>query len=131
MAKKTARKGGTAEANGHGATGKRGEKTAAIKEYLESNRQARPKEVVGALKERGIVVSSNMVSMVKARMGIRRARRRARQAAASNHPAAATHASNAAGLEAALVLYKAARESADVPGTKIRQAFLKLVEILG
>lgn len=131
MAKRTARKGGAAETNGNGASGKRGEKTAAIKAYLQHNRRAMPKEVVSALKEQGVEVSSNMVSMVKARLGIRRARRRARQAAAANHPAAESHASNAAGLESAMLLYKAARESSEVSPAKIRQAFLQLVEIFG
>lgn len=131
MAKRAGRKPEAGDMNGHGASGKRGEKTAAITEYLQGNRRAMPKEVVGALKEKGIEVSSNMVSMVKARLGIRRARRRARHSAATNHPAAAAHASNAHGLEAALTLYKAARESSEVPATKIRQSFLALVEILG
>lgn len=40
-------------------------KSAAVREYLKGNKQAKPKEIVAALKERGVDVSPNMVSMIR------------------------------------------------------------------
>lgn len=120
----------------------RGAKTKAIKEYIGAHKKAKPKEVVAALKEQGIDVSPNMVSIIRARLKVRSARRRARGAGTSADTGAAGEggpqaesrirsADKAAGLEAALTLYKAAASSRDVSNDKVRKAFLSLVELLG
>ena len=44
---------------------KRGAKSAAIREYLAANPGAMPKEVVAALKNKGLKVSAQMVSVLK------------------------------------------------------------------
>lgn len=124
MAKRGPRK----QSDGGGVTLERGAKTRAVRQYLKDNKGAMPKAVVAALAEQGISVSPNMVSITKAKMGIRRAKRRVKQAA-NEGTAAPSQANKAAGLEAALTLYKAAREHGT--STKVRQAFLALVEILG
>lgn len=58
---------------------KRGAKSAAIREFLAANPGAMPREVVAALKDKGIRVSSPMVSVLKGKMkggsGLRGARR--------------------------------------------------------
>jgi hypothetical protein len=56
---------------------KRGAKSAAIREYLEANPGAMPKEVVAALKKKGLKVSAQMVSVLKGKAngGGRRGRR--------------------------------------------------------
>ena len=117
------------EASDNGAAKlERGAKTKAIRTYLTENRGAMPKAVVTALGAQGITVSPNMVSITKAKMGIRRANRRVKRAV-SEGTTAPSQVNKAAGLEAALTLYKAAREHGSSP--KTRQAFLALVEILG
>jgi hypothetical protein len=134
MAKKSTRKAdhsAAAGANGSGDGSRRGEKSEAIRQYFKTHKHAMPKEVVASLKEKGLTVSPNMVSMIKAKLGIKRVKRSARLAAEANHASAGTEARHAAGLDAALTLYKAAREQSDVPASKIRQSFLALVEILG
>src|SRR4051812_32464293 len=57
---------------------KRGAKSAGIREYLEANPGAMPREVVAALKEGGLKVSAQMVSVLKGKTngGGRRGRRR-------------------------------------------------------
>lgn len=110
----------------------RGAKTKAVKEYLAGHRKAGPKEVVAALKEQGIDVSPNMVSIIKARSEVRKAKRRAGASdAAESATAPISPSVKAAGLDAALVLYKAAASSHDVSGGKVRQALLSLVDLLG
>lgn len=101
-------------------------KSAAIREYLSAHQGAKPKEVVAALKERGIDVSPNVVSIVKAKVKIKSARKK--RATGDGGPA--VQAGQADGLDAALTLYKAA-QGRDVPATLVRRAFLKLVETLG
>ena len=58
---------------------KRGAKSAAIREFLEANPGAMPKDVVGALKAKGLRVSSQMVSVLKGKLngssGTRQGRR--------------------------------------------------------
>lgn len=105
-------------------------KSAAIREYLGTNSEAKPKEIVAALKERGIDVSPNMVSIVKAKTKVKAAKRQAKAASAGRDEGAAMKASQAGGLDAALTLYKAA-QGQDVGSNRIRQAFLTLVELLG
>jgi len=105
-------------------------KSQAIRDFLVGNKKAMPKEVVAALKETGIDVSPNMVSMVKAKAKVKRARRRAKEAVASHDSTAGAKSSNSAALDAALILYKAARGQ-EVAGAKVRQSFLLLVEALG
>lgn len=60
-------------------TGKNGDakvnKSAAIRDYLKANKKAMPKQIVAALKEKGIDVSPNMVSIIKAKSKVKRARR--------------------------------------------------------
>jgi hypothetical protein len=105
-------------------------KSAAIRDYLSSHRDAKPKEVVAALKEQGIDVSPNVVSIVKAKTKIKAARRGAKRAAAAHEAGAADRTKQAGGLDAALTLYKAA-QGQEVPSPKVRSAFLTLVELLG
>lgn len=101
-------------------------KSAAIREYLSVHADARPKDIVAALAEKGITVSPNMVSIVKAKTKIKSARRQAAKSADNG----AKNASQAGGLDAALVLYQAA-QGRITPPARVRQAFLTLVEVLG
>lgn len=104
-------------------------KSAAVREYFKAHKKAMPKEVVAALKEQGIDVSPNMVSMIKAKAKVKRATRQTKEAVAAGS-ATTKQKGDSAALEAALVLYKAARGQEAQP-TKVRQAFLLLVETLG
>lgn len=101
-------------------------KSAAIREYLKSNADAKPKEIVAALAEKEITVSPNMVSIVKAKTKVKSARRQAAKSAESGEKTAP----RADGLDAALVLYQAAQGRV-IPPARIRQAFLTLVELHG
>ncbi len=105
-------------------------KSAAIRDYLKANKKAMPKQIVAALKEKGIDVSPNMVSIIKAKSKVKRARRQATAATAAHESGARSKSSKADGLDAALILYKAA-QGQEAPATKIRAAFLRLVELLG
>ena len=58
------------------AKAKRGETSAAIREYLAANGGAKTKDVVAALKQQGIQVSGPMVSTIKGKLGSRPARKR-------------------------------------------------------
>ena len=98
-------------------------KSAAIRDYLAASPEAKPKEIVAALAEKGITVSPNMVSIVKAKTKIKSARRKANS---SNGDGGADRS----GLDAVLVLYKAA-QGQDVAKPRARQAFLTLVDLLG
>ena len=120
MAKKSKSAGGATKVN----------KSALIREYLETHKDAKPKEIVAVLKEKGVVVSPNMVSIVKAKAKVKRARRQAKEAKASHDSSAGAKAAGAAGLDAALTLYKAAQGHETQPA-KVRAAFLTLVEQLG
>ena len=124
MAKKVRRK--TAKVNGSGKVNK----SQAIRDYLGVNKNAMPKDIVAGLKEQGVEVSPNMASMVKAKMKIRRAKRQAKQAVADHDATAGSKSKNSAALDAALILYKAARGQ-EVQPTKVRHAFLLLVESFG
>ncbi len=95
-----------------------------------AHKGAMPKETTAALKEKGIDVSPQMVSMVKAKWKVKKARRRATQAVAADDATAGAQTNRAAGLDAALSLYKAA-QGIGTSKNKIREAFLLLVEILG
>ncbi|MBL9084756.1 MAG: hypothetical protein JNK76_23325 [Planctomycetales bacterium] len=99
-------------------------KSAAIRDYLAASPEAKPKEIVAALAEKGITVSPNMVSIVKAKTKIKSARRKANS---SNGDGGADRSG---GLDAVLVLYKAA-QGQDVAKPRVRQAFLTLVDLLG
>ena len=121
MAKKSKSAGGTAA---------KVNKSAMIREYLETHKDAKPKEIVAVLKEKGVVVSPNMVSIVKAKSKVKRAKRQAKEAKASHDSSADAKAAGAAGLDAALTLYKAA-QGHETAAPKIRAAFLTLVEQLG
>ncbi len=105
-------------------------KSAAIRDYLKAHKGAMPKETVAALKANGIDVSSQMVSVVKAKLKIKKVQRRADQAVASKDSTAGAQTSRVAGLDAALLLYKAAK-GVETPVSKVREAFLLLVETLG
>jgi len=105
-------------------------KSAMIREYFKAHLNAKPKEIVAALKEKGVDVSPSMISIVKAKAKVKRARRRAKEADVSHHSSAGAKAVGSFGLDAALTLYKAA-QGQDIPTAKIRQAFLTLVEQLG
>lgn len=100
-------------------------KSAAIREYLKSNADAKPKDIVAALAEKGITVSPNMVSIVKAKTKVK-SRRQAAKSADNGEKSAP----RADGLDAALVLYQAAQGRV-IPPVRIRQAFLTLVELHG
>lgn len=105
-------------------------KSALVREYLKGHKRARPKEIVAALKEQGIDVSPNMVSMIRAQSKVKRAVREAAEAKASHSPKAGEKLTQADGLDAALTLYKAAQGQA-TPTAKLKAAFLKLVDIMG
>ena len=105
-------------------------KSAAIRDYLKAHKGAMPKETVAALKANGINVSPQVVSMVKAKLKIKKAQRRANRAVASQDSTAGAQTSRVAGLDAALLLYKAA-QGVETPVTKVREAFLLLEETLG
>ena len=104
-------------------------KSAAIRDYLKAHKGAMPKEIVPAMKAKGIDVSPQMVSMIKAKQKIKQAQRRAKEAPADDATAGAK-TNRAAGLDAALLLYKAS-QGIETPKNKIRGAFLLLVEMLG
>lgn len=127
MAKKTRRtKASKSEAAPVAVAEAKVNKSAAIREYLNAHADARPKDIVAALAEKGITVSPNMVSIVKAKTKIKSARRHAVKSADNG----AKNASQAGGLDAALVLYQAA-QGRITPPARVRQAFLTLVEVLG
>jgi hypothetical protein len=126
MAKKSATKNSGTGTN----DGAKINKSAAIREYLAAHKNAKPKEIVAALKEKGIDVSPNMASIVKAKTKIKAAKRSAVDATAAHETGAAAKSHQAGGLDAALTLYKAA-QGQDIARPKIRQAFLTLVERLG
>jgi arginine repressor len=115
--------------SGNGAAPERGQKSAAIRAYLQANRNAKPKEIMEALKAQGIEVSPNMVSIVKAKAGIKKAKRNAQAATASKDSTAAAQTTRSNGLEAALLLYKAAKGQ-EVQPKQVTAAFLSLVELL-
>lgn len=123
MAKKTRAK-AAAPAASTGDEKVRGSKTAAIKDYMAAHKGAMPKEIVAALKEQGIEVSPNLVSIIRAKMKVKGAKTKAAKTGTAP-------TGNAAALDAALTLYKAARSSPEGNGTKTRQAFLLLVETFG
>ncbi len=108
----------------------RGAKSAAIRQYLKAHKSARPKEVVAALKAQGTEVSPNMVSIIRAKAGVKKARRKATQAVADHDKTAGSQMTRAAALEAALTLYKAA-QGMETAQPAIRKAFLRLVDVLG
>lgn len=105
-------------------------KSAAVREYLKGHKQARPKAIVAALKESGIDVSPNMVSMIRAQSKVKRAVREAAEAKASQSSNAGAKLTQADGLDAALTLYKAA-QGQPTPTAKLKAAFLKLVDVMG
>jgi hypothetical protein len=128
MAKKKSKPPSSASTNG-GAKPQHGAKSAAVRDYLLANKDAKPKEIVEALKAQGIDISPNMVSIIKAKAGIKKAKRSAQAAVASNDKTAGAQTSKSNGLEAALMLYKAARGQ-DVQPKQVTTAFLSLVEML-
>jgi len=105
-------------------------KSAAVRDYLKGHKQARPREIVAALKEQGIDVSPNMVSMIRAQSKVKRAVREAAEAKASHSSNAGAKLTQADGLDAALTLYKAA-QGQETPTAKLKAAFLRLVDIMG
>lgn len=60
-------------------------KSAAIREYLSSNPDAKPKEIVAALKKDRIRVSPQMVSTIKGKVGSPKKRGRKPTVAANGH----------------------------------------------
>ena len=108
----------------------RGGKSEAIRVYMRANPEAKPKAVTAALAEQGIEVTPNLVSIVKAKMGIRRAKRRYRRAMANNETVSSGEANRATSLDNVLTLYKAARGQ-EIPSARVRAAFLSLVEAFG
>lgn len=109
---------------------KRGTKSAAISTYLKAHKGALPKQVVAELKKEGMQVSPDMVSVIRAKAGVKKARRQATQAVAAHDKAATKKVDQATALEAVLTLYKAAR-GMSVAGSKLRNSFLLLVDVLG
>ena len=59
-------------------TGKKQNKSAAIRAYLEAHEGAKPKEVVEALSANGLEITPNLVSMIKGKVGSKKTRGRAR-----------------------------------------------------
>ena len=125
MAKKSL----TSKATTSGTEQPRVNKSAAVRGYLTDHKGAMPKEISAALKATGIDVSPQMVSMIKAKWKVKKAQRRANEATDDDATAGAK-TNRAAGLDAALSLYKAA-QGIETPRNKIREAFLLLVEMLG
>ena len=105
-------------------------KSAAVRDYLKTHKGAMPKETSAALLAIGIDVSPQMVSLVKAKSKIKTAQRRAKKAVASQDSTAGAQTNRVASLDAALTLYKAA-QGIETPVSRIREAFLLLVETLG
>ncbi|MBA4020265.1 MAG: hypothetical protein C0483_24145 [Pirellula sp.] len=101
-------------------------KSAAIRDYLAASPEAKPKEIVAALTAKGINVSPNMVSIVKAKTKIKSARHKVKESS----DVGSGNADRAGGLDAVLLLYKAA-QGQDVSKPRVRQAFLTLVDLLG
>ncbi|MCE9608202.1 MAG: hypothetical protein K8U03_25230 [Planctomycetia bacterium] len=129
MAKKARTK---AAPSSDAASAGRGSKTAAIKSYMAAHKGAMPKEIVAALKEQGVEVSPNLVSIIRAKLKVKGFRKNKKSSGGADTGGATTSsAGNASALEAALTLYKAARLSPDGNSTKTRQAFLLLVETFG
>jgi len=58
-------------------TGKKQNKSAAIRTYLEAHKGAKPKEVVEALSVTGLEITPNLVSMIKGKMGSTKTKDRA------------------------------------------------------
>jgi hypothetical protein len=104
-------------------------KSEAIRDYLKGHKGAMPKVVVAALKEQGIDVSPNMVSIIKAKSKVKRAVREAAEAKASHSSNAGAKLTQADGLDAAMTLFKAA-QGQETPSAKIKAAFLKLVDVM-
>jgi len=113
-----------------GGAGAKVNKSAMVRDYLKTHKNAKPKEIVAALKEQGIEISPNMVSIIKAKAKVKRAKRQAKVATASHDSTAGAKLASASGLDAAMTLFKAA-QGRDVPAAKVRAAFLTLVEQLG
>jgi len=127
MENKMAKKAKSAKASKSAAGGDaKVNKSAAIRDYLSASPEAKPKEIVAALSAKGINVSPNMVSIVKAKTKIKSARRKAKETPDGGSGAA----DRAGGLDAVLLLYKAA-QGQNVPKPRVRQAFLTLVDLLG
>jgi len=103
----------------------RGAMSSAIREFLTENPNTRNKDVVAALAEKGLTVSPNMVSIIKAKLGGTKGKRPGRPAGSTS----AASSGNAAGLDAVMVLYKAARGQS-VSKASINSAFMALVEHL-
>lgn len=57
-------------------TGKKQNKSAAIRAYLEAHKGAKPKEVIEALSANGLNISPNLVSIIKGKMGSSKTTRR-------------------------------------------------------
>ena len=127
MAKKTSKK--VAPAADAATATAHGSKSDAIRNYMAAHKAAMPKEIVAALKEQGISVSPNLVSILRAKQKVKSARKNKKSEAGADN--GGSIGNNAAALEAALTLYKAARTSPDGNSTKTRQAFLLLVETFG
>jgi hypothetical protein len=108
----------------------RGVKSSAIRTYLKQNNHARPKEVVAALKKQGVDVSPNLVSIIRAKAGVKRARRTANSALAAHDVMAGAKNDRAVALDAALTLYKAA-DGRETRTANIRDAFLRLISYIG
>ncbi len=104
----------------------RGQKSAAVRSYLSRRKNARPTEVVQALGKKGIEVSASMVSVISAKLKIKKATRQVKRGS-KNGSVTALQRSSSSSLDAALLLYKAARGHKTDPSA-VRDAFLNLVE---
>ena len=126
MAKKNSRPGDPASND----RGMRGTKSEAIRNHLKKNNRAKPAEVVVALKQQGIDVSPNLVSIIRAKAGVKRARRNAHKALATHDQKAGAKLDKSAALDAALMLYKAA-DGRETRTADVRDAFLRLMAYIG
>jgi len=59
-------------------TGKKQNKSEAIRVYLEAHKGAKPKEVIEALAAKGLEITPNLVSIIKGKMGSKKTKGRAR-----------------------------------------------------
>ena len=85
---------------------------------------------IGPRLQQGIDVSPNLVSIIRAKAGVKRARRNAHKALATHDQKAGAKLDKSAALDAALILYKAA-DGRETRTADVRDAFLRLMAYIG
>jgi hypothetical protein len=107
-------------------------KSLEIRTFMESNPKAKPREVVAALKERGIDVSAQFVSTVKSNsvkgVGTKRRGRPAgstKRAAAAAKPAATRKSGGSVSVDSLLKVKRVVKELGSIEETKAALATLE------